>query len=135
MAFRFGPRDLEGINIGGFLDKEIFDNSSFYYATFNPNGTQFSHVALAVADFNQHMTNVFFKNPVAACDRNQTEGPCLTRPVITCENRNYMVLYVKEADENRTYYDGNCMVVEGSGFGLVKGVDRILLNLYGIMPQ
>ena len=134
VALRYGPKDLEDIKIRGRLNTKLFDNATDYYVTFNPQGNDFSHVALAVGDFNQHMTNVFFKLPIAACDRNKTYV-CEARPIITCENTDKIVLYVKEANETNVYYDDNCIVVEGNGFDLVKGVDRILLNLYGIMEQ
>lgn len=134
LALRYGPKDLEDIKIKGRLNTELFNDAVDYYVTFNPIGDDFSHTALAVGDFNQHMVNVFFKTPIAACDRNETVS-CSIRPIITCENTDEVVLYVKEANETNVYYDDNCIVVEGNGFGLVKGVDRVLLNLYGIMEQ
>ena len=54
---------------------------------------------------------------------------------MTCEDVGKLVLYIKESDRFRTYYNNNCIVVEGNGFDLVKGVDRVLYNLYGIMKQ
>ena len=141
IQFRYGPRDLEDIKIGGFLNTALFNNATDYYVTFNPIGNydsenkgSFSHAVLAVGDFNQHMTKVFFKQPIAACDRNETTA-CIGKPVITCDNTDKAVLYIKDANKTRVYYDDNCIVVEGSGFDLVKGVDRVLLNLYEIMEQ
>ena len=134
MALRYGPKDLEGIKIKGRLNISLFDNATDYYVTFDPTGNDFSHVALAVGDFNQHMVNAFFKTPIAACDRNETL-PCAARPVITCGNTDKIVLYVKEANETNVYYDDNCIVIEGNEFELVKDVDKVLLNLYGIMEQ
>jgi hypothetical protein len=134
MALRYGPRDLENIKIYGFLNTTLFNNATSYYVTFNPTGNDFSHVALAISDFNQHMVKVFGKKPVAACDKNETAA-CEDRPIITCDNTDKVVLYVKEANESLVRYDGNCIIVEGNGFDLVKGVDRILLNFYNIMGQ
>ena len=134
IQFRYDPREVEDINIGGWLDTELFNNATEYYVTFNPTGNDFSSVALAVGDFNTHMTKIFFKNPIAACDRNETEA-CGDRPIITCDGTDKMVLYVKEANNTRVYYDDNCIVVEGSGFELVKGVDRVLYDFYDIMEQ
>ena len=134
MALRYGPRDLEDIRINGKLDLDLFNDAVDYYVTFNPVGNDFSHVALAVGDFNTHMTNIFFKSPIPACDRNET-ADCSVLPIITCDNTDKVVLYVKEANETNVYYDDNCIVIEGSGFELVKGVDRVLLNLYDIMEQ
>jgi|TARA_Y100000310_G_scaffold207348_1_gene207853 hypothetical protein len=132
IQFRYGPRELEDIKIGGTLNANFLNDAKEYYVTFNPAGNDFSNVALAVADFNQHMTNIFFKQPIAACDKNETLA-CRNRPIITCDNTNDLVLYVKEANFSKVYFDDNCIMVEGSGLDLVKGIDRILLSFYDIM--
>ena len=132
IQFRYDPKSLENISIGGKLNKELFNNASSYYVTFNPTGSDFSHVAVAVSDFNQHMTNVFIKQPIAACDRNRTFA-CMERPIITCNSTKEIVLYVKEANESKVSFDNNCILVEGTGFDLVKEVDRILYVFYNIM--
>ena len=80
------------------------------------------------------MKTVYGKNPIAACDRNETSA-CANVPVVTCSDKDKIVLYIKEADKFRVYYKDNCIVVEGNGLDLVKGVDRILYNLYNIMKQ
>jgi len=134
LALRYSPKDLENIPIEGELSTRLFNEQSEFFATFNPTGKEFSYTALAVADFNTHMSKVFEKMPIAACDRNETE-PCKTRPIVTCEDTDKLVLYIKESNRIRTYYNNNCIVVEGSGLDLVKGVDRILYNLYNIMGQ
>ena len=134
LALRYSPKDLKDIAIEGNLDKEFFDSKSEFFVTFNPTGREFSFVGLAVADFNTHMSKVFEKNPIAACDRNETE-PCKNRPIVTCDDKDKLVLYVRESEKFRAYYNGNCIVVEGRGLDLVKGVDMILYNLYNIMEQ
>jgi len=134
LALRYSPKDLKDVAIEGSLNKQFFDAQDEFYVTFNPTGREFSYIGLAVADFNTHMSKVFEKKPIAACDRNETE-PCKTRPIVTCEDAGKLVLYVKESDKFRAYYNGNCIVVEGKGLDLVKGVDRILYNLYGIMEK
>jgi len=134
LALRYSPRDLKDIVIEGALDYGLFNNQSEFYVTFNPTGKEFSYVALAVADFDTHMSKVFEKKPIAACDRNETE-PCMERPIVTCSDTGKLVLYIKEASKFRAYYNSNCIVVEGSGFDLVRGTDRILYNLYNIMEQ
>ena len=82
LALRYSPRDLKDIVIEGNLDKEFFDNKSEFFVSFNPTGKDFSSVALAAADFTTHMSKVFEKTPIAACDRNETEA-CKTRPIAT----------------------------------------------------
>ena len=134
LALRYSPKDLKDIVIEGNLNKEFFDNQSEFFVAFNPTGKDFSSVGLAVADFNTHMSKVFEKKPIAACDRNETDA-CRSRPIVTCENNDKLVLYVRESERLRAYYNSNCIVVEGKGFDLVKGVDRILYNLYGVMDK
>lgn len=134
MALRYSPREVENMAIEGMLDKQFFDSQTEFFVTFNPTGNDFSKVALAVADFDAHLTKVFEKIPIAACDRNETEV-CRERPIVTCSDNDKLVLYIKESDRLRVYYNSNCIVVEGAGFDLVKGVDRVLYNLYGIMGQ
>lgn len=134
LALRYSPRDLKGIVIEGSLDKDFFDSKSEFFVSFNPTGKDFSSIALAVADFNTHMSKVFEKTPIAACDRNETDA-CSTRPIVTCEDSDKLVLYIKEASRFKVYYNTNCIVIEGNGFDLVKGVDRVLYNLYNIMGQ
>ena len=134
LALRYSPKDLKDIVIEGNLNKEFFDSKSEFFVTFNPTGKEFSFVGLAIADFNTHMSKVFEKNPIAACDRNETE-PCKNRPIVTCGDKEKLVLYVRESDKFRAYYNGNCIVVEGQDLDLVKGVDRVLYSLYNIMKQ
>ena len=134
MALRYAPKELANIPIEGNLDLQFFNDQTQYYVTFNPLGNDFSSVGLAVADFNTHMSKVFEKMPIAACDRNETP-PCFNRPIVTCADNDKLVLYVKESERFRTYYNDNCIVVEGNGFDLVRGVDRILYNLYTIMEK
>ncbi len=134
MALRYSPKDVEDIVIEGTLNKQFFDNQAEVYVAFDPTGNDFPRVALAVADFDAHITKVFEKVPIAACDRNETEA-CRERPIVTCSDADKLVLYAREADRFRVYYNDNCIVVEGNGFDLVRGVDRVLYNLYGIMEQ
>lgn len=134
LALRYSPRDLKDIAIEGRLNAKLFDEKNEFYVAFNPTGKDFSSIGLAVADFSTHMSKVFEKKPIAACDRNETE-PCKTRPIVTCDDTDKLVLYIKESERFRAYYNNNCIVIEGNGFDLVKGVDRVLYNLYNIMEQ
>ncbi len=137
MALRYGPRDLEDIRIIGKLNTELFNNATNYYVTFNPLGNEFTHVRLARFDYDTQMIKVFQKMPISACDRNVTNitTVCAEVPIITCENTDDIVVYFNESDRLSVEYKDNCIMINGNGFELVKGVDRVLLNLYGIMEQ
>jgi len=135
--FRYSPRDLEDIKIKGKLDIGKFNDASQYYVTFNPLGNHLTHIRLARLDYDVMMTRIFLKIPVSACDRNASNATtaCLGIPIITCENTDDIVVYYKESDELSVEYKDNCIIISGSGFDFVKGVDRVLYNLYGIMEQ
>jgi hypothetical protein len=132
--FRYSPKELEDIKIGGWLDVDKFNNATWYYATFNPLGDELAYVRLARLDYDMMMVRVFQKTPVSACDRNETTA-CSGIPIITCENTDDIVVYYKESEELGVEYKGNCIIISGKGLDLVKGVDRVLYNLYGIMEQ
>lgn len=129
MNFRFNPEEVENIIIRGELDTELFNSAEDYYVTFNPTGTDFSNIALAAGDFNQHMIKVFSKVPIAACDRNETDV-CIDRPIIDCNNTEKVVLYIKENNSTKVSFDDNCIIVEGTGLELVKGINRVLYFFY-----
>jgi len=131
--FRYSPRDLEDIKIKGTLDTKKFNEAKEYFVTFNPLGTDFTHIQLARFDFDIQMTKVFQKTPKSACDRNAT--PCSGVPIITCDNTDEIVVYYKESNDLSVEYDDNCIIISGLGFDLVKGVDRVLYNFYDIMDQ
>ena len=133
MAMRYSPQDVQGMQITGNLDDDFFNNQTIFYNTFDPTGNQLQYVSLAVADFSTHLTRVFDKMPMGACDRNITS--CNERPIVTCDDKDKLVLYIKESEQPKISYDNNCIIVEGSKFDLVKGVDKVLYNLYGIMGK
>ncbi len=137
LNFRYGPKELETLPIKGTLDLEKFNNASHYFVTFNPLGKEFSYLRVARFDYDSQMLKVFSKTPKSACDRNATNQTtaCQDIPVITCDNTDEMVLYFVEAQNISLEYRDNCIIVEGKGLDFVKGVDRVLYNLYGIMGQ
>jgi len=131
VAFRFGPKEVEDVPVKGKFDVTKFDEVGEYYVTFDPLGSQFNFVAVAISDFNQNMMKVFDKIPVAACDKNETVA-CKDRPIITCNNTEEIVLYVKERNETKIVFENNCINVEGSGLELVKAVDKVMYIFYKI---
>ena len=132
-AFRYSPRDLASLPVTGTLDTSLFNSAAEYYITFNPTAQNLSHTVLAVNDFNQHMINAFKKFPIAACDRNETVA-CADRPIITCENTEKVVVYIKNEEIPSVEFEDNCIIISGQGFDQVKGVDRVLYKFYNIMP-
>lgn len=133
IPLHYGPKDMEDIPIKGELNHTLFNSVREIYITFDPLGSELQYVALAVGEFDQSIITAFNKIPIAACDKNETEA-CATRPIIACNNTDKPVLYIQQKPETKVIYNNNCMIVQGQGPEIVRAIDRLLLNLYGIMP-
>ncbi len=132
IPLHYSPNDIEDIPIEGQLNTTTFNSIKGIYVTFDPLGTELQYVALAVGEFDQSIVKAFNKLPIAACDKNETSA-CETRPIITCDNTDKPVLYIKQEPETKVIFDDNCIIVQGIGPEVVRAIDRLLLNLYGIM--
>ena len=132
IPLHYGPKDMENMPVEGAFNTALFDASNHVFMTFNPLGDYLTYVALATGEIDNALIKAFGKAVIGSCDRNETE-PCAARPIVTCSSTDKLVLYVKEANNSGVYFDDNCIVVEGNGFDLVKGVDRVLYDFYGII--
>ncbi|MBI2140397.1 hypothetical protein HYU14_05715 [Candidatus Woesearchaeota archaeon] len=132
VPFHYKPQEVEDIPLEGFLNTTAFNNSEIVYVTFNPLGAELQYVALAVGEFDNTLIKAFNKMPVAACDRNETNA-CAARPIITCNATVLPVLYMRQSEKPGVIYQNNCILVYGSGEGIVKAMERLLYNLYGVM--
>lgn len=133
IPLHYSPKDLEDIPIEGEFNADIFNSNKGVYITFDPLGQNLQYVALAVAEFDQSIIQAFNKIPIAACDKNETDA-CSDRPIITCDSTDKSVLYMQQKSETKVIFNDNCMIVQGTGPGIVKATNRLLLKLYGIMP-
>ncbi|HII69539.1 TPA: hypothetical protein HA270_06700, partial [Candidatus Woesearchaeota archaeon] len=53
--------------------------------------------------------------------------------VVTCEDADKAVVSFELSSSPSVALMGNCMVVSGQGDDFVKGVDRMLLEWYGVI--
>ena len=126
---RYSPREVEAIPITG--DYNYLLSFQDTYITFNPNGKDFPHVALAAADMSLNMVRIFDITPHAACTEPH-EKACANREIIECK-QGVPVIYIKEDPEPGVSVDGTCLTIQGTGFDLVKAANRLLFAWYGIM--
>lgn len=131
IPLHYTPRDLDDLTIEGGIN-EIFSDAEEVYITFNPLGSDLTHVALAIGEFDQSLITGFGKKPIGACDRNETVG-CKNRPIVTCEDEDKAVVYFKEDEKTKILFKGNCIEIHGIGLELVRAVDRVLMKWYKIM--
>jgi len=133
IPLHYGPEAVKDIPMEGYFNATTFNSNKGIYITFDPLGQNLNYVALAVGEFDQNIIKAFNKAPIAACDKNETAA-CSDRPIITCDNTNKPVLYLKQEPETKVIFKDNCMTVQGTGPDIVRATDRLLLKLYGIMP-
>ena len=129
VAFRFNPYRAEDVYvIGDFVGFK----PGPVYITFDPDSSseEFKYLALASSELSLHLIRVLGQEVIAACTKNETDA-CIDRPVVTCETGENVMYLVASAPTQLTL-NGSCITVSGSGFDLVKSVDRLLFQWYRI---
>jgi len=132
IPLHFGPREVENnITIVGEVDSR-FTASPNVYVTFDPNSTQMKYIALSAAELSLNLAKGIKARPIAACTSNETA--CEGRPIVTCDSTDAPVIYIKKDKEPMLVQSGNCVILMGNEWDLVRVIDRFLLAWYGIMP-
>ena len=130
IPLHYGPLELEDVIAEGELDERF--NTGKYYITFDPLGEDFAHVAVAAGELGLNLVKGMGAKITAACIQNDS-NVCIDRAIITCDNTNESVIYIKESEDPGIIMDGNCLILQGNEMELLKVVDRVVLQLYGIM--
>jgi hypothetical protein len=130
IPLHFGPKDLENVSITGKGINDSFKKDEVYI-TFDPTLKPLSYVALSAAELSSNLIKGIGVMPIAACLKNETDA-CSDRPIITCESGE-AAIYLKQSNETKISLEGNCVILEGQDYELVKATDRFLLQWYRIM--
>jgi len=131
IPFHFNPEQVEDIPLEGRLS-EAFEQGNIYL-TFDPDELGLEYVGVAFGELSFSLLQAFEMLPVAACTKNYTG--CENRPIITCDDLDKAVIYVKQSNKTRVLLRGNCAVVEGSGADIIRATDRLLFGMYNIMGR
>lgn len=132
LHFHYGPRDVENIPMIGALENTT--NTVKFYITFDPTEKNISLIALASSELALNLVKGMNVQLTPACSKNETDG-CLDRPIITCENTNKSVIFVKTSETAQVLLEKNCITVEGPGDDLLKAVDKFLYSSYNIIEK
>lgn len=127
---RYGPKESEDIPY--YEQDTSFTPTGTIYITFYPLESNLAYIALASTELSLSLANTFNITPIAACYKNETEA-CKTRPIITCENTDDAVIYIKEAEQPSITAKGNCLIIQGYKEDLVRAADKVLWIWYGII--
>jgi len=131
IRLRYGPREVEDIPLAA--PGAGINVSDTLYLTFDP-GPDLKYVALAASELSLNLKQVFNLSPVAACTVNVSE-PCYDRPIITCENTDDAVIYIREDPEAALLLTDNCIIVQGEGEDLARAADKLIWIQYGIITS
>ena len=129
VPLHYGPLELKVVIAEGQLDERF--NTGSYYITFDPYGSDFSYVAVSAGEIGRNLVEGLGAKIKSSCYQNHTV--CAGKPIITCENTNESVIFIKESNESKIVMQGNCLILQGKGEELLKVTDRVILQLYGIM--
>lgn len=137
VPLRFGPRDIEDIPLYGSID-DRFDNATTIYIAFNPLGTDLPYVAVAVGELTQSLNTAFGNEVIAVCSEDcdyEVCSACKGRPVLNCNNTQHAIISLIQSEEPMVNLKGNCIEIQGTGPELVRHVDRLLLEFYGVVKS
>lgn len=129
VPLRFNPLQVENVTILGAIN-ESFNRRAMYVA-FDPTKGNFSIMALAAGELSLSMVRALGVTPIAACTKNDTA--CEGRPIVDCPQPNATVILLQNEGDPAIWLRGDCIALLGSGFDLVRSVDRLLYSWYGIM--
>lgn len=127
-----GPREVMDIEITGRLNTS-FDHGPVYM-TFDPMDESKENIALSAGELSLTIVNGVQREVIAACSRNETEA-CANRPIMTCEDSNNSVIYLKQSNTTSVTFDLNCITITGSEEELLRATDKLILYWYGLVPK
>jgi len=133
-SFRFLPTEVEDVPIKGKLNETF--GEEVIYLTFDPLGNprEFQTLTIGVSEMGMNIVKGLEREIEAACTINETKA-CFNRSIVSCENTEKSVIFFNPAGEPEVILDEKCIELRGSGFDLLKSVDRVLYAWYGILKK
>jgi len=129
LHFHYGPRDVDKIPMIGALDPKA--KTSEFYITFEPNESNMSLISLASSELGLNLVKGMNVKLTVACTYNDTD--CAGRPIITCDNTNKSVIFIRTNNITNVLMEDNCITIQGEDEGLLKAVDKFLFSSYDII--
>jgi len=130
IPLHFGPQELEDIPISGELDPSFNEGEEVFIAI-DPD-VQNKYYTLAISELSFNTVKGMDRLPIGSCTKEN--WACENRTIIDCENtQGKPVIELALANETKIELQGTCIKVSGREYGIVKAVDRILYQWYGVM--
>lgn len=133
VPLRFGPRDLLDVEVTGKLNAS-FNGPAEVLVAIDPL-IRDKYYSLAVSELSVNLAQGFDRVPVGSCTTGDYR--CENRTIINCsgsEQAKQPVVELAAGPGPKIKLDGLCITIQGEEpFALVKAVDRLLYQWYGVM--
>ncbi len=131
IPLHFGPKELENITIKGSLNSTAFNNQEDVFVAIDPL-IRDKYYTLAVSELSFNMVKGMDRAPIGSCTRNETG--CDNRTIISCDTaQGRAAVELALSEKPMIELKNSCIKISGNNFDLVRAVDRILYQWYGIM--
>lgn len=132
IPLHFAPREVEEIGITGTLDAAFNQEENISIAIDPEVADKYYTLALSELSFN--LVKGMDRVPVGSCTKEN--WACENRTIISCEHNPWHKPVIELALSNETTIielEGSCVKISGEGYDIVKAVDRLLYQWYGVM--
>lgn len=130
VSMRNHPSEVEHVPVEGSLDESF--NQPEVYVSFHPQKGNFTVLSLAAGELSLSMFRALGVKPVAACMVADNET-CSEQPIASCADEDTPVIQLVNEGSAAVILEGDCIQLQGEGMDLLKSVDRLLYQWYGIM--
>ncbi|MFH1669082.1 MAG: hypothetical protein ABIA62_04090 [Candidatus Woesearchaeota archaeon] len=131
VTFNNDPKSVEDVPLEGLLSSR-FDPGNKIYITFDTDALYPKYLAVANAGISLTLAKGFQYQLTATCTNNES-SLCQKNGVVTCDDTDKSVIYLKEAPEAKVVLSDTCITIQGMGEEIVRAKDRLLLSWYGIV--
>src|SRR3989344_1040456 len=130
IPLHFGPKEVEMIPITGQLNQG-FNAGEQQYVAINPE-VQDKYYTLALSELSFNIVKGLNRSISGTCPKEN--NICDNRTIVSCNNSQGLpVIELALANETGIELLGNCLKISGQEYDLVKAVDRLLSQWYGVM--
>ena len=133
IPLHFGPKEVEQIKVEGGL-RPLINKGDAIYITIDPLVSD-KYYTLGVSELSFNVAKGMDRIPNGACTEESIY--CENRTIVSCENnpKNLPLIELELKNETSVVLSGTCIKISGYGYDLVKAVDRVLYQWYGIMKN
>ena len=130
IPLHFAPKELEEIKLIGQLNPAFNDGVDVYVAI-DPKVVS-EHYTLAISELSFNLVKGMDRRPIGSCT--EEDPACEGREIISCETANGRpVIELAVSEVSEIEFKDTCVKIKGTGWDLVKEVNRLLYHWYGVM--